>query len=164
MKVLTLILLLLSPISSFSDELTIKYDTKPTIYINSHDNMTLTIEPNGQAKWFGNIKLPVLNGNKGDWEDFFKDANSKIYKTKYTKEQYQEILNLTLNLISNAKPSNKDVVGPGYVSFTVNLWGSPEVEITYGSIGGEDFPAEVEKLNVYMKQLPKPDKLKPQEK
>jgi hypothetical protein len=156
MKKVILSLLLCFPCLSLAGELTINFEVPPIIYIGSHDYMTLIVKPDGEAKWIGDLPTPIKD-NKIDWEQFHKEAPSHALKTKYTKEQYEKILELALVAVSDSNPKKDNVYGEGFTSFCIIFMTNPEVEIRFKSIGGNDFPESVYKLNNYLKSLPSPN-------
>ncbi|GAB1259263.1 hypothetical protein [Aurantivibrio plasticivorans] len=158
MRHLFSIVLILLPLTVQAEKLTITYEVNPQIYIGSHDYASLVINNDGSAVWIGDLPSPI-NNNEYDWEEFHKQSKNHMHEIQYTKQQYQEILDLVLSVLSNVRPNNAQLGGKDFTSFNIMLWGNPNIEFRFNSIGGNDFPEGINKLNSYIKSLSAPKKL-----
>ncbi len=156
MRVIIITLLFLCT-NVLAEQLTINYEEKPELLISGDDFVALSIKPDGSAVRIGNLPLPIKD-NDYDWEAFHKESKSRMREVQYSVEQYREILTQVLFIISNLKPSNKSVSGKGYTSFNIMLWGNPNVEFRFNSIGGKDYPESIKKLSKYIQLLNSPNK------
>ena len=156
MKYLLFILLTSSSIA-VAHELTINYESNPDIYINGDGFETLIIKPDGSGIRIGDLPSPIKD-NDYDWKAFHEESQKHILEFQYSPEQYSEVLEQVLLIISEVKPVNDSLSGEGYTNFSISLWGNPSVEFRFDSIGGKDYPKSIYKLRDYIKLLSSPNK------
>lgn len=147
---------------AFADELTIKYEAQPELMISGDDFASIVIKPDGSGIRIGKLPSPIKD-NDFDWEAFHKESKNHMHKVKYSPEQYQEILKQVLNIISNVTPTNESLSGKGYTSFNISLWGNPNIEFRFNSIGGKDYPERINNLSKYIQSLSPPNQCKQQD-
>ena len=150
-----LIALFLSSIV-IAEELTIKYEIQPELFISGDDFTSLVIKPDGSAIRIGDLPSPIKD-NEFDWEEFHKESENHIHEVQYSPEQYREVLKQVLEIVSEVKPTNESLGGKGFTTFNISLWGNPNVEFRFNSIGGKDYPERVNKLSQYIQALSPPN-------
>jgi hypothetical protein len=157
MRVLLLILVMTFSLQVISEELTIKYDYQPTIFIYDLDFDSFGIEPDGKGTWISDV--PVNRDKNGQYDEgeVQKQIAKQTHVIQYSEKEYREVLVLVLALIKSRAPSNLEPRGEGYTAIAVSLWGNPNITFRYGSIDGNDFPDEVFALRKYLTKLGAPN-------
>ena len=140
---------------AYGSELNIKYERDPEIFISDSGLMSLVIYPDGNAAWLSQVPIKsFIKDNNYDWKAFHKEAENHSLEIKYSKEIYLKIFSLCKKIISKAKPTNKGVGGKGYTSYSISFWKNPSISYRFGSIGGTNYPEEINALKNYIKNLP----------
>lgn len=142
---------------NISESLVIRYEVEPEIFIIGDNFDSIVIKPDGSAIRIGDLPSPIID-NDYDWETFHNESMNRMHEVKYSVEQYQEIFKQVSSIISATRPSNESLSGKGFTSFSITLWGNPNVDFRYNSIGGEDYPESIYKLIKYIEDLGSPNK------